>query len=355
MRILHAPININGAAWQVSQVERAKGYYSRVMVFDEYFGRLHDYNLHFLKNNKIKNFFNALCFFIKSLKKYDVFHFYYGKTLVPLPFYSGKRIVPILLDLIILKILRKKIFFTFHGSDIRRKKLFLGKYKNNISRKFDFFDYPEDLFKLIRLKFITIFTNKIFITTPDLKFFIPSAEITPQRISLNDWKISSFNRLSKIKSLKSRVVIFHASNNRQAKGTRYIIKTINRLEGEGAHICFELVENIQHNQIKKFFNIADICIDQMLSGWYGMFSVEAMAVNKPVICYLNEDLFPFVPWSEDIPILNADTDNLYDKLKWLIENPKERERIGKMGRTFVEKWHNPKIIAEKIIELYKVL
>lgn len=355
MRILHAPININGAAWEVSQAERSTGHYSRVMVFDEYFGRFYDHNLHFLKNNKIKNFLNAISFFIKSLREYDIFHFYYGKTLVPMPYYFKNRITPILLDLVILKLFGKKIFFTFHGSDIRRKKIFLGKYKNNVSEKINFFDYLEDLFKLVRLKFITIFANKIFITTPDLKFFISSAEITPQRINLNTWKISSCNNPLKKKLLKSEVVIFHASNNRQIKGTRCIVETVERLEKEGAPIYFKLFDNIQHNQIKKFFENADICIDQLLVGWYGMFSVEAMALNKPVICYLDENLFPFVSWSKDIPIVNANTDNLYDKLKWLIENPQKREEIGRRGRDFVEKWHNPKIIAERMIELYKNL
>ena len=355
MRILHAPININGAAWEVSQVKRSMGHYSRVMVFDEYFGRLYDYNLHFLKNNKIKNFLNAISFFIKSIKKYDIFHFYYGKTLIPLPLYSGNRIAPILLDLIILKILRKKIFFTFHGSDIRRIKLFLKNYKNIMIRKITFFDYIEDIFKLFRLKFITIFADKIFVTTPDLKFFISSAEVIPQRLNLNNWEISSSENLSKIELSKSRVVILHAPINREAKGTEYILKTVKDLEKNGVPIYFNLVENIKHGQIKKFFDSADICIDQLLSGWYGMFSVEAMALNKPVICYLNEDLFSFIPWGKDIPIVNANINNLYDKLKWLIENPKERQQIGKRGRDFVEKWHNPKIITERITELYKNL
>jgi len=353
MRILHAPVDINSAAWETSQVERSMGHYSQVMVFDEYFGCSYDYNLHFLNNNKIINFLNASSFFIKSLKKYDIFHFYYGKTLIPFPWYPGRRIIPILLDLVILKLLRKKIFFTFHGSDVRRKILFLKNYKNNMYKKVNFSDYLEDIFKLVRLKFISIFADKVFVTTPDLKFFIPFAEITPQRINLKNWEISSRKKLLKLKSLKSKVVIFHAPGDRQSKGTEYIIKIVKRIQKEGAFISFELAENIDHSQIKRFFDNADICIDQLLSGWYGMFSVEAMALNKPVICYLNKDLFSFVPWAKDIPIVNANIANLYDKLKWLIENPQEREKIGKMGREFVEKWHNPIKTAEKLTKLYE--
>ena len=240
MRILHASVNINGAAWEISQIERNMGHFSRVLVFDEYFGYPYDYNLNFFKNSKIINFINALSFFIKALKEYEVFHFYYGKTLIPFPWYPGKGVIPFLLDLIILKIMRKKIFFTFHGSDVRRKRIFFEKNESNIYRSLKIFDYLEDLFKLVRLKFISIFANKIFVTTPDLKKFIPSAEVTPQRINLENWNIIHTDK----KKLRSEIVIFHAPTNRQLKGTEYIIKTIERIKKEGIPIRFLLVKNV---------------------------------------------------------------------------------------------------------------
>lgn len=34
----------------------------------------------------------------------------------------------------------------------------------------------------------------------------------------------------------------------------------------------------------------DVVADQLIIGWYAMFSMEAMSMGKPVICYLRKDL-----------------------------------------------------------------
>ncbi len=349
MRILHAPVDINSAASETSKAEKAMGHSSHVLVYDQYFGSSFDYNLNFLQKNKIINFKNSVLFFIKSLKKYDIFHFYYGKTLIPFPWYFGKkRIPPILLDLIILKIFKKKIFFTFHGSDVRRKRIFLKNYKDNMYEKVRIVDYLEDIYKLLRLEFICLFADKIFVTTPDLIFFIPSAEVTPQRINLKNWKI-----ISQKKDFKEKVVISHIPSKSLVKGTKYIIKTIEELEKEGLPISFIFLEKIKHDQMKDIFENSDICIDQLLGGWHGMYSVEAMATKKPVICYINENLFYFAPWGREAPIVNANPKNLKEKLRWLTNNPEERKKIGEEGRKYVEKYHDSVKITKRLIKHYE--
>lgn len=339
-RILHCPVDVGGQAWMVSRAERQLGHQSDHMVFSSsYINYPADYNLNFNQKSFFKNFLKAVIFLFRAVKKYDIFHFYYAKSI--LPFY---------LDLPILKILRKKIFFTFQGSDIRRRGFFSQQFKIDVYKGCKSIKNKKifDFFRFLRLKIAVFFANKTFVLNPDLKLISPSSELLPYaNIDLNEWLPVEIKKEDNI------LTILHAPTDRVIKGTKYLIETVSRLKKEGYPVELKLIENVKHNQLKKFCQEADIVVDQLLIGWYGAFAVEAMALGKPVVCYLNKDLFYLVPWAKDIPIVNANVTNLYEKLKWLIENPKERERIGKKSREFVEKWHNPVKIAEKLIKIYE--
>ena len=59
----------------------------------------------------------------------------------------------------------------------------------------------------------------------------------------------------------------------------------------------------------KEINNADLIVDQLIIGWYAMFAIESMALEKPVICYLREDLAIFIHKKilicENLPLINA--------------------------------------------------
>jgi len=340
MRILHCPVDVGGQAWMISRAERRLGYESDHMVFSgSYIDYPADYNLNFKKNSFLSNFLKTALFLLRAIKKYDIFHFYYAKSILPL-----------CLDLPILKIFGKKIFFTFQGSDIRRRGYFLKRFKTDVYKDCKEITHKKffDFFRLLRLKIAVFLANKTFVLNPDLKLISPSSEMLPYgNVDLDNWFPVGFKRKD------NSLIILHAPTNRALKGTKYLIEAVSKLKKEGYPVNLKLLEGIKHNQMREFCRDADIVVDQLLIGWYGGFAVETMALGKPVVCYLNEDLFYLVSWAKDIPIINANSATVYDKLKWLIENPKEREKIGKMGREFVEKWHNPVRIAEKLIKFYE--
>jgi len=340
IRILHCPSDVGGQAWMISRAERQLGYNSDHIIFSSsQIGYPADYNLFFKKKSFFRNFLKAVIFLSQAIKKYDVFHFYYART-----------ILPFCLDLPVLKIFRKKIFFTFQGSDIRRRGYFLKRFKTDVYKDCKEIRHKKffDFFRLLRLKIAVFFANKTFVLNPDLKFISPSSEMMPYgNVDLDEWLPVESEKGNK------PLIILHAPTNRAIKGTKYLIEAISKLKKEGYLVNLKLLEGVRHGQMREFCRDADVVVDQLLIGWYGGFAVETMALGKPVVCYLNEDLFCFVPWAKDIPIVNANAINLYDKLKWLIKNPEERKKIGKMGREFVEKWHNPVMIAEKLINLYE--
>ena len=99
---------------------------------------------------------------------------------------------------------------------------------------------------------------------------------------------------------------------------------------------------------------ADLVVDQLLTGWYGALAVEAMALGKPVLCYLREeDLKRFVPFHEQIPIVRTTKETLAQDLDGLLRSPSRRDELGEAGRQFVAKWHDPLKIARQTIEAYQ--
>ena len=83
-KVYHGPINIGGIGGYISQYLRSKGYISDFIVWSDFTMRNnHDYNLHIERYNFFKKIFIIIKNFFKVLIKYNILHFYAGKTLLP--------------------------------------------------------------------------------------------------------------------------------------------------------------------------------------------------------------------------------------------------------------------------------
>jgi glycosyltransferase involved in cell wall biosynthesis len=114
-----------------------------------------------------------------------------------------------------------------------------------------------------------------------------------------------------------------------------------------------LVEHVPHAQVKHLLAQADVVVDQLLIGWYGASAVEAMALGKPVLCYLrDDDLKRFVSFHDRIPIVRTTKETLVEDLRGLLRNVAQWDEIGSAGHRFVEEWHDPLKIARHTIAAY---
>ena len=82
----------------------------------------------------------------------------------------------------------------------------------------------------------------------------------------------------------------------------------------------------------------DIIIGKILPniGWFGKFEPEGMALGKPVIAYVSDNLFE----EYNPPIYRTSKDTFKYDLEFLIENERERLRLGRDGKAFVRKYHS---------------
>lgn len=146
-----------------------------------------------------------------------------------------------------------------------------------------------------------------------------------------------------------KLKILHAPSNEEYKGTKYINETIKKLQGE-YEFDYKTISNVKAEELYKEIENADLVIDQMLVGFYGLLSIESMAMGKPVVCYIREDIMESSP--ADIPVINANPETLHYKLKEILQNPAKLIDIGIRSREYIEKYHDAAKIAK---EYYKLL
>lgn len=144
-------------------------------------------------------------------------------------------------------------------------------------------------------------------------------------------------------------VIIHAPTNREFKGSAYIEKAIADLK-QTQSFTYHAVEKMSHQQAMQMYLEADIIVDQILCGTYGMLSVEAMAMGKVVVAYVKEDVKAKFPG--DLPIVIANPDTIRDVLHDLLNSPWRRNRIGKAGRRYVERYHAVEKVIPKLLDIY---
>ncbi|MCB1562204.1 MAG: glycosyltransferase [Alphaproteobacteria bacterium] len=370
LKILHAPTTVGGNPPGLSQAEKKHGYNSTILcMVQNYLDYPADEvvlpNGDFTVGNELRRW-RAL---FRSLLKYNVFHYNFGQSIAPIRSYPAtKNYTPWkvfiysgiytrlseFLDLKIAKLLGRVTAVTYQGDDARQADYCLSHYPICPPRKVEpgYYTDRSDALKRKRIKTADKYADLLYALNPDLMNvlpartkFLPYASVDPAQ-----WPLIG------IAEDLSVPHIIHAPSHRGFKGTPHILAAFERLEQEGIPFRYTLVENMPHAQAKEAYKSADILIDQVLAGFYGALAVELMAMGKPVVCYLREEDMHHLPkgMREDMPIINAEPDTLYEVLKeWLTTRKNELAERGRQGRVFAEKWHDPHKIARQVLDDYE--
>lgn len=274
----------------------------------------------------------VLLFFAYALLKFNVFHFHIGKTIL----YN--------FDLWVYPLLGKKMFCEFHGSELRD----YGKF----SETSKFVPTEEDILpekEIKRNEKICRKADGIILHDDELIPYLPPkcapVYVVPLRMDL------SLLTPNYPKPNKEKIRIVHAPSRRHLKGTDYVITAYNNLKTRHKNVELILVEGKNQSEAREIYSQADIVVDQLYIGTYGVLAIESMALGKPVITYISDDMKQRLP--EELPIFSADIDSVEQVLEQLILDADLRYTLGQKGREYVENYHDYKKISCVLREIYE--
>lgn len=276
----------------------------------------------------------------KLIRWADVLHYVWGPV-----FHNGA-------DLQLAMKLRKPIFIEWVGSDIRDpgalseinpyyREVFNQGYEYNDLESSDYKHTVQNLFSRV---------GAIPILMPEMTLFLdkrlfPQYSTVLHRLNVEDYE-PAFPSLT-----NDRPLIVHSPSVKVGKGTNIIVPIIEELKLT-YNFDFKLVHGVSRKEALNIMRSADISIDQIIVGGYGMASCEAMALGKPVVNFILPEIF-LAGLPPDCPIVNASPDTLKRELIRLIESPSLRHELGRRSRRFVEEHNDADKIALQLIKVYR--
>ena len=300
-------MNVAGIPWANVEALRRAGVDARLVVFNR--GRLHPEADESLELDQSAARWRMLATQVPAalrlIPRTDVFHFYFGLTLVPKSLHFP-----------LLRATRRKSVFHYLGSDIRGKTRAELAYGSRADAE--------------------------IVGSYDAIRWVPGAHVVPPGIDLSRFTASP-------PTDAPRPLVVHAPSNREKKGTRFVIDACARLPVE-----LEIVEGVPHTEARERYARADIVVDQLNAGWHGVFALEAMALGKPVVSHLKPDVVERSAegYGVPVPIVPATRETLVDALRPLVEDPELRRRVGAESRAYVQQVHDIDRVAARLIEIY---
>lgn len=353
MKVLHGPVNVGNQPWTLSNQERLCGIESTLVVnYNTWLGYSHDSCLSPLSNRNPVHALRRLAFGLSAPFRYDVLHYYFGLSYLCWNDYGSRN--PLwFADLKIAKRLGRKIFMTLQGCDARISTLSAS--RNTISactighcQAAPVCRASLDTQRYYLIEKVLPYCDRVFILNPELGHYVPNAAFLPYANIDIEAVVPSWPKTS------GPAVIVHAPSDPSIKGSQYIVNAIRKLQ---QHFSIEFIEvkGLPHTEALEIYWKADFVIDQTLTGWYGGFAVEAMAMGKPVACYLRQDDFQFIPpqMAEQLPMLPISPATMERDLAAILIQRESWAAWGKQSRDFVMRWHNPARIACAMVAAYR--
>ncbi len=340
-KVLMAPVNISGQPKMLTEGLQSLGVDARLFQYGKHkFGYASDIVVDIGQRNRTEAQLESLDNMLEM--EFDIYHFWF-RTFYFGSYYNGFPGF----DLPLLKASGKKILYRFTGYDLRMASLEKAinpwhAYQYGFEPLFD----EEEQLKY--LNYLSAFVDQFIVQDIEMESYLlaaglPKPKIVPRSIDVDEWPYVGVEETD-------RPLVIHAPSNSIVKGTPFILEAVKELQDEGLEFDFRLIQNMAHDEARAWYEKCDLAVDQILIGWYGVFSLECMALGKPVIVYIREDL---VSKSKvDIPIINANPSNIKEVMRSAITDASLRKKYSLKQRAYAEQVHDVKVVAKRVREVY---
>lgn len=278
------------------------------------------------------DYFSVLTAALKE--EFDVFHLHTTRSLMP-----ARDGMPQMWDLPLLRALGKRIVFSFHGSDIRKKSHHV---KDDRWSFYRFADIPCDEEKIdARLALIRTYAHAMTVSSVLDQVYVPEATYLPKSLDLAAYEATPMPG-------RPRPVVLHATRRRATKGTDIIEAELQELQNQ-YDIEVRIIEGASHDELLRQIAQADIVVEKLLGGDAGVLSLEAMAMGRVAVARIRDEVRARHP---SMPVVSADPETFRSVMTSLLANAQLRSELGAAGRRYVETEHAAPVTGKLLEKLY---
>jgi len=171
----------------------------------------------------------------------------------------------------------------------------------------------------------------VFVSTPDQLDDVPEAQWLPVVVDTARWTPAD-------DTLTRPVPLFvHAPSHPQLKGTATVQAVLQPLADRGI-IEFRLVTGLPPDEAAQLIAAADVVVDQLLLGLYGVLGCEAMARGRLVLGHLGDTLRDRV--DRTVPIVEVTPGTLAETVERVLDDRVWAREEARKGPAFVDAVHD---------------
>lgn len=342
MKVLMAPVNIAGQPIAVTNELRRQGVDVTLLQYAAGKGHVFGYASDRVVNLKGRHRMEAQAETLETVLAdgYDIFHFWMSTL------FGGRRYANMYgLDLPFIKARGRRIVYRGTGFDLRIRSEHIARNPHHPFQHGYELDVDEEAQRLY-LEFLRSYVDLFIVQDPEMLEHMPQARVVPRGIDLDALPPVGIEPTD-------RPLIVHAPSKTLVKGTAILEQALAELAEEGLAFEFKVITNMAHEEALSWYRRADLVVDQLLIGWYGVLTIEALALGKPVVAYIRDDLHErFTP---RIPVANANPETIKEVLRPLIADYEARRTLAAGGPDFVREVHDIRNVAGTLKEIYAEL
>lgn len=174
-----------------------------------------------------------------------------------------------------------------------------------------------------------------FVSTPDLLLDVPWATWLPVVVDVDRWAVSS------VPLTREVPVVVHAPSRAALKGTDLVEPVLRDLERDGL-LEYRQATGLDRAGMLALYRDADVVVDQLRLGIYGVAACEAMAAGRVVVSSVAEHSREAARRAagQDLPVVQATGDTLREVLLDVVGDRERARAVAARGPGFVRALHD---------------
>jgi hypothetical protein len=189
------------------------------------------------------------------------------------------------------------------------------------------------------------FDGATFVSTPDLLDFVPAARWLPVVVADDGWSSPVHPALE-----RARPVVVHVPTNPWLKGSHLADPVLQPLHDKGV-IDYRRLQGITPEEVRRQLLDADVVLDQLLLGSYGVVAVQAMLAGRLVLAHVHERVRARI--DQELPVVEVTPDTLGQVLERVVAERDSYAATAAEGTAYARTVHDGRRSAQVLADFLR--